>query len=50
MLTLYRYITANTSAVWQRAAHITNQLLLAAKQELYEKASLSRIFWRKKKQ
>ena len=33
---LYKRITANTSALWQHAAHTTNQLLLAAKQKPYK--------------
>ena len=38
---LYKCVTANTSAVWQHAAHTTdNLLLLAAKQESYKKAYL----------
>ena len=37
----YKCITANTSAIWQHAAHNTDQLiLLAAKQETYKKAYL----------
>ena len=38
---LHKCITANTSAIWQHAAHTTDQLLLAAKQELYPPKSLS---------
>ena len=35
---LYKCVTANTSAIWQHAAHTTDQLLLlAAKQESYKK-------------
>ena len=37
---LCKCITANTSAIWQHAAHTTDQLLLAAKQEPYKKAYL----------
>ena len=37
---LYKCITANTSAIWQHAAHTTDQLLIAAKQEPYKKAYL----------
>ena len=37
---LYKCITANTSAIWQHAAHTTDQLLLPAKQESYKKAYL----------
>ena len=37
---LYKCITANTSAIWQHAAHTTDQFLLAAKQEAYKKAYL----------
>ena len=37
---LHKCITANTSAIWQHAAHTTDQLLLAAKQEPYKKAYL----------
>ena len=37
---LYKCRTANTSAIWQHAAHTTDQLLLAAKQESYKKAYL----------
>ena len=33
-------MTANISAIWQHGAHTTDQLLLAAEQELYEKAYL----------
>ena len=37
----YKCITANTSAIWQHAAHTpTNLLFLAAKQEPYKKAYL----------
>ena len=32
---LYKCITANTSVIWQQAAHTTDQLLLTAKQEPY---------------
>ena len=47
---LHKCVTANTSVIWQHAAHTTDQLLLAAKQEPYKKASLlmknfGRIFW-----
>ena len=50
---LYKCITANTSAIWQHAAHATDQLLLLdAKQESYKKACLltkniGRIFLQK---
>ena len=37
---LHKCITANTSAIWQHAAHTTDQLLLAAKQEPYKKSCL----------
>ena len=37
---LHECKTANTSAIWQHAAHTTNQLLLAAKQDPYNKAYL----------
>ena len=37
---LYECITANTSVIWQHAAHTTNCLLLTAKQEPYKKAYL----------
>ena len=37
---LYKCITANTSVMWQHAAHTTNRLLLTAKQEPYKKAYL----------
>ena len=37
---LYKCITANTSVIWQNAAHTTNRLLLTAKQEPYKKAYL----------
>ena len=41
---------ANSSAIWQQAAHTTYHHLLAAQQEPYEKAQLLkekrfRIFW-----
>ena len=37
---LHKCITAKTSATWQHAAHTTDQLLLAAKQEPDKKAYL----------
>ena len=39
---LYKCITANTSVIWQHAAHTTDQLSspLTAKQEPYKKAYL----------
>ena len=37
---VHKCITANTRARWQHAAHATDQLLLAAKQEPYKKAYL----------
>ena len=37
---LHKCITANTSVIWQHAAHTTNSLLLTAKQEPYKKAYL----------
>ena len=37
---LYNRTTANTSAIWQHAAHIANLLLPAAKWEPYKKAYL----------
>ena len=39
---LYKCLTANTSAIWQHAAHTTDQLtfFLTAKQEPYKKAYL----------
>ena len=38
---LYTFITANTSAIWQHAAHTTDQLIIrAAKQEPYKKDDL----------
>ena len=37
---LYKCITARTSAIWRHAAHTTDQLLLAAKQEPSKKAYL----------
>ena len=38
---LYKCITANTSVIWQHAAHTTDKcLLLTAKQEPYKKAYL----------
>ena len=35
---LYKCITANTSVIWQHAAHTTNLLLLSARHEPYKKA------------
>ena len=35
---LYKCIMANTSSIWQQAAHTTYHHLLAAQQEPYKKA------------
>ena len=37
----------HASAIWQHAAHTTNQLLLAAKQKPYKKSlSLDEKYWK----